>query len=616
MSIKSKLSLLIFALIGAFALSVGLYFSILSPVNRMESERATLTELREAMLSQSSLINRLLTAVDYNAAAKEYSAGVERTNKAFLAIKGLKALPKSSAAIRASLVTIGNLEKLIKEYSGSLDESIDSVKDLIVKEAGDGQIQLFRFEVAKRFTKIDAGMLDYYVSALLNNSENMSGALAASVHAIDKQYVEISKEVGKIGVRSLMVAAAVIVAIIGLVLVLSLRMTTGISGSIRLIEAGIGSLKDGDLTRRFSSSASDEIGSLSSDLNEFSLALGDSIARIQAVSSENLAMKERLVETAGRSSSSATQIEANCGSIERRISTLNENLGNSTGAVEAIADNISDLRGEIEQQMSMVEQSTASVTEMIASLENVAKITDQRRDSIEKLVTTVSAGGEKMAATFAVVAGINDSVGSIVDITGVISKISSQTNLLAMNAAIEAAHAGDAGKGFSVVADEIRSLAEASAVNSKEISAILKDIVGRIGEATRAGGETTASFRAIDAEVKELRESLTEIFANMSELRSGSEQILQAMTVLRDVSVKVNHGSYSISENSASIRDSMGHLKRISDEVDGGMREITVGIKDIAATAGALLEDSARLGATGESLNAEVSRFKTASQAG
>ncbi len=611
MTIKSKLSSLVFIMVGAFASSVAVYFAILSPIAKMEAERQSLNELRSAMQAESSLLNVILSSADFFGSADAYGAAAARTAKAFAAVKDLKVLPKSNAAIRASLVSIQNLKTLIGEFASSIDESLASVRELVTQEAGSGRSQLFHLAVVRRFTKVDVNKFDYMVTQFLGNADNMTGGLEASVKVLDKQSVEIDKEIAKVNARSVAIAIAVVIAIIGAVLLLTLRLTAGISTSIRRIESGIAGIKAGDLTGRLAAGASDEIGSLSSDLNDFIEALSDSIARIQAVSSENLAMKERIVQTAGKSSSSVTQIEANCGSIERRISVLNENLGGSSGAVEAIAENINGLREQIEEQMSMVEESTASVTQMIASMENVTKITDQRREAVERLVTTVSAGGEKMAATFAVVAGINDSVGSIVDITGMIQKISSQTNLLAMNAAIEAAHAGDAGRGFSVVADEIRNLAEASAVNSKEINGILKGIVGRIGEATRAGSETTASFGAIDAEVKELRASLSEIFANMSEIRTGGEQILEAMSVLRDVSAKVNHGSYAINENSASIRDSMGNLKRISDEVDGGMREITIGIGEIAATAGELLEDAERLGAAGESLNAEVSRFKT-----
>jgi methyl-accepting chemotaxis protein len=260
----------------------------------------------------------------------------------------------------------------------------------------------------------------------------------------------------------------------------------------------------------------------------------------------------------------------------------------------------------------MVEESSASITQMIASVDGVARITEQRRQAADGLVATVSSGGDKMRGAFDVVKRINESVGSIKDITGIIAGISSKTNLLAMNAAIEAAHAGDAGKGFSVVADEIRSLAEASAVNSKEISAILKQIVALIGEATRAGSETDEAFGAIDREVRDLRASLGEISSSMGELRTGGKQILEAMTALSDASIDAHEASAAIDGNSASIRDAMGDLKRISDEVDSGMAEIAAGIREISTATTSVLQNADKLGSVGRALNEELSRFKTA----
>jgi methyl-accepting chemotaxis protein len=217
-----------------------------------------------------------------------------------------------------------------------------------------------------------------------------------------------------------------------------------------------------------------------------------------------------------------------------------------------------------------------------------------------------------MTTTFEEVKRINESVSSIKDITGIIASISSQTNLLAMNAAIEAAHAGEAGRGFSVVADEIRKLAEASSVNSKEIGAILKDIVGLIDSATRSGTETNTAFQSIDVEVRDLRDSLAEIFSNMSELHAGGDQILEAMSGLRDASIEVKDDSTAIGQSSSSIRESMSTLKRVSSEVAGGMSEISTGTREISTAMKDVLSNAGRLGEIGESLNADLSGFKTA----
>jgi len=609
-TIQVKFNALFLVLVGSFLVSVGGYLAILGPIGKMETERETLEELRSAIQEQSFQAGQLITASDFSTGIYNYKVAAGKTGKAFTAIAELKELPKSSPEIRAALESIGKLKAMIDEYSTSLIEATDLIKKELVADGAGTRTQIMH-SLTRKFTKIDAAAFAHSVDVMVDVSQNLSTTASISVEGIDKQYVEIGAQTRKLRARSVLAAAVVIALFVGAVLAFILRVTRKISKSINSIKDGIGALKEGDLTGSFSIAGSDEIAVLSADLGAFVEALRGSIASIQTVSSENIAMKEGLVGSAEGTSSSVERIEGSALAIEGRFSTLNDSLGGAAGAVQGIVDSIGGLRARIEEQASMVEESTASVTEMIASVDNVTKIADQRRGATDRLVATVAAGGEKMLAASAIIRTIDESVESIKDITGIISSISSQTNLLAMNAAIEAAHAGDAGRGFSVVADEIRKLAEASAVNSKEISSILKGIVDLIGEATRAGNETNGAFAAIDSEVKELRASLGEIFDNMSELRTGGEQILQAMTVLREASSKVDEGSSSITGNTASIRDSMGTLKAVSDEVDRGLREITAGIKDISATAGSLLASAARLGEIGETLNGELARFKT-----
>jgi methyl-accepting chemotaxis protein len=609
-TIQVKLNALFLVLVGSFLVSVGGYVAILVPIGRMESERETLEQLRSAVEEQSYQAGQLIAVSDFSQGLYNYKVAAGKTGKAFAAIAELKELPKSSPEIRAALESIGKLKGMIDEYSNSLLEATELIKKALVADGAGTKTQVMH-SLTRKFTKVDAASYAHSVDVMVDASQKLSTAASVSVEGIDNQYVAIGAYTRKLRTRNVLVSAAVIALFVGSVLAFILRATRRISKSIYSIKEGIGALKGGDLTGSFSVAGSDEIAVLSADLGAFVEDLRGSIASIQTVSSENIAMKEGLVGSAEGTSSAVERIEGSALAMGGRFSTFNDSLGAAAEAVQGIADSIGGLRARIEEQMSMVEESTASVTEMIASVDNVTKITDQRRGAADRLVATVAAGGEKMLAASEIIRAIDESVESIKDITLIISSISSQTNLLAMNAAIEAAHAGDAGRGFSVVADEIRKLAEASAVNSKEISSILAGIVDRIGEATRAGSETNAAFAAIDSEVKELKASLGEIFDNMSELRTGGEQILQAMTVLREASAKVDDGSSSITENTANIRDSMGTLKAVSGEVDRGLQEITAGIEDISATAGSLLASAARLGEIGDTLNADLARFKT-----
>lgn len=612
MTIKNKLGAMIIGLVAAFGVSTALYFVILAPIDRMEQDEQSITRLRNALYACELSARKMLTASDFGPSAIAYQDSVAALKKSFTAVQGLKALPNAGPSIKKSLDAINRLNALIDTNEEDVEGSIKAVLENLTEEMKTTTGQLFSQVSNRKFNKVDRNIFVFGVYQMNNNIDKMSTALDTSIQVIDRQSTEIQKQIGVIKARSLGIALVIVALVVGAVALLSYRIVARLSGSIQKIETGIEAMKEGDLTKAFASTTgSDEIGALTSNLSSFESGLKSTIGGIQAVSSENIAMKESLIATAEESSASGNQIAANTASIGKKIATLDASLGAATAAVGSISEGIVGLNDRIREQMTMVEESTASVTEMIASIDNVAKITDLRRGGMDKLALTVASGGEKMSSTFEEVQRINESVGSIQEITEIIASISSQTNLLAMNAAIEAAHAGDAGKGFSVVADEIRKLAEASADNSKEIGSLLSDIVGRIDQASRSGTETNASFQDIDREVKELRDSLGEIFSSMSELRTGGDQILQAMTALRDESVDVKEAAVAINENTGSIGSSMATLKQVSAEVSGGMSEIATGIGEISTAMKDVLVSAEKIGKLGESLNTELSRFKT-----
>jgi methyl-accepting chemotaxis protein len=609
MTIKVRLSIIVLGLVAACIGSAGIYIAILSPIKKIRTEQAVLNVLRATILDREIEANRLLIAPDFKAAADKYDAGIKLLDEGFSEVRTLRTLPKVNAQISSSIDAINSLSELINDYNSALSISIKDLRTAVSNEIG-GKGQLLDM-IMTASSSTNTGFLRFVTNKLVVSIDTLSFSLETSASVIDKQYAEIAKEINRVESRSSKIAIAAILVFLALAILVTFRATSRISSSIGTVKGGIKAIKGGDLAAEFPPMQNDEIGDLSQDLSSFVAGLRDSIALIQEASSENISMKESLLATSENASTSANQISANNESISNRMTTLDESISNATTAVDGIAGNIGDLDSRIQEQMSRIEESTASVTHMIASIDSVAKITNQRRGATDRLVGTVASGGEKMAGTVDVIKRIGESVGSIEEITEIISNLSSQTNVLAMNAAIEAAHAGDAGRGFSVVADEIRKLAEASSINSMEIGAILKGIVSHISEATKSGVETDSAFKQIDNDVHELRSSLEEIFSNMSELHSGGEQILEAMTVLSEVSARVNDGSSSIRDKSTSIRSSMVGVKNISAEVAGSMSEISIGMQNIARAVQDVWGSAERLGKIGESLNAELSRFKT-----
>ena len=206
---------------------------------------------------------------------------------------------------------------------------------------------------------------------------------------------------------------------------------------------------------------------------------------------------------------------------------------------------------------------------------------------------------------------IYDNIDSISSFTGIISGIASQTNLLSMNAAIEAAHAGDSGRGFAVVADEIRKLAETTNKNSKEISKVLKIVIDRIKTAVEMSSNTKEAFSKIEKEINGVISALEEINMSTLELRSGGTQVLEAMTVLRDSSTSVKTSVTELDSGSGVVDNGMIAVKKLADDVVGEIACISAGTENISQVADVVGRISIKLSHSAGAMAEDVGKFKT-----
>ena len=278
---------------------------------------------------------------------------------------------------------------------------------------------------------------------------------------------------------------------------------------------------------------------------------------------------------------------------------LDGRIQSAVAAVEEIERTVTNVAKLIEDQSAAVNQSSASIEEITASIRNVARIAADRQETSDKLRDITETGGEYVRATEEVIRQVSQSTDSMIEMVELINQVASQTNMLAMNAAIEAAHAGDAGKGFAVVADEIRRLAETVGENTHTISASLNEVVSRIGSALEASGATGRTFSQISSDVKDATESFIEITRSMSELSQGTGEILAAMQSLTRITSQIRGASGEMAAAAADITATMESVQSIS----GGVRESTVAVTSGIAQ---ILEASERIAEAAERSQREI----------
>ena len=315
-------------------------------------------------------------------------------------------------------------------------------------------------------------------------------------------------------------------------------LISGINARIKTTAAGIEDITErGDLTQRIDITMIDDFGMLITEINTLITRLSSMIGEVKegAVSIADSAMT--LTESSASATLEIEDMNDSLKEMRERSAAQNELIQKTDISLNELADNFDNVRQSVVSQTDAMKQITRAMAEMSESISSVADIAYKAQNVSVNLSDTSNTGVGSIQNAITSMGQIQESSEEVQSIIRVIKKIASQTNLLAMNAAIEAAHAGDVGAGFAVVADEVRSLAESSQKSAKEIQSRIKDMSARIEAGVKAISEAGDAFRNITGRVIENGELVKTIYESMERQKTGA---LETEKVTQEALVAVN----------------------------------------------------------------------------
>ncbi|HTX71391.1 MAG TPA: HAMP domain-containing methyl-accepting chemotaxis protein, partial [Rectinemataceae bacterium] len=376
----------------------------------------------------------------------------------------------------------------------------------------------------------------------------------------------------------------------------------------RIAEAAVG---EGDLSVRASVTRDDELSAIAAAFNLFLDRFTGLTARVHALSAEARGGSESLAASSQAAGEAVQGLDQAVAAVRGAVERQSDTVGSTEGEIQRLVESIDQVADRVSEQSGFVEQSSAAVSEMAANIASVSRIASAADGLSRKLREASDEGGQALRDSLSAIAEIEAASTSVREIVGVISKIAAQTNLLAMNAAIEAAHAGEAGRGFAVVADEVRSLAESAAHSAKEIEGLIRGMAGKIDRGAGLADRAGQSFTRISEGVAQTGELVQTISASMSEQQLGAEEILQSSNSLTESTRVIKDLTQEQRRKSAQMSEAMLRIVAASNEIFEAVQDETGSTQALARIVAMVGEEAQLNRGRARGLEEAVARFKT-----
>lgn len=324
----------------------------------------------------------------------------------------------------------------------------------------------------------------------------------------------------------------------------------------------------GDLSNKINISTTDDLGIVLSSINGLIETLASMVKNMKNGTNVVSNSAKSLTDVANSAISALEDMNDAFYLIDENVKSQNQYIEIADKNVEELTSDVETVKHHIQEQSAAIQQTSTSISEMTANIASVADLTQKADEVSQNLSKASIIGTESINNAMTAISQIQQASLEVQDIIKVIQKISSQTNLLAMNAAIEAAHAGEVGKGFAVVADEVRSLANSSGKSATDIQQHIKDMVDKINSGVEAMNRANGAFKDIAGHVDTNLNLTKTIAAAMDEQRTGAEETLKTTAEIVDAIHAIQVLTENESKNALALKDAMKNVVKASKQAE------------------------------------------------